>query len=176
MTTTLGEIAYIHSGVDTATLKELTEASLKLYQAESHGKVVCWIDSASTFLQTAMFSAVRLVIHATLAVFSIFGSMTTNGRQFMKENLIRCVIDLSGIAIGIVGTVSPWTGHDLTAKGIQKLNELFMDHKVIEKKLLEKTVYEAPVWLCLFTHQYSAHMERLAGEAWGGPKKLKHKR
>lgn len=172
---TLADITHVHARADTATLHDLCGASMKLYQSESHGKVFAWIDSGLSFFETAVFSTARLVRHVALAAFSLIGIFSQSGRRFLVENAVRSAIDITGVLIGLIGTLSPWTGHDLTAKEVMVLNRFLMKHEFMSEKSMKGMTYEAPIWIARYLYQYAARMLECAQKHWGGSGKIQYK-
>lgn len=166
------EIAHAWSEIDTGTLRDLSAASCKLYQELSHGKIYAYIDSASAFLQTAAFSVVRLVCHVALAAISVAGIWSTSGRNFLKENLIRSCIDLTGVVVGLIGTPLPHVALYATALEIKILNSFLVNHEIVPKDIDEKKEFVSPIWITRYLYQYMQRSTWQIGLSYGGEKNL----
>jgi len=153
-------------------MKGLIEASWKLGYDKSHGRVYAWIDSSSSFFQTAAFAPFRLVMHLAFSVLGLVGVIFQSGRRFLVENLIRSLIDLSAIGIGLIGTLYPWGGYAATAKEIQFLNKYILKQDALSDKETKGKIFESPVYLLKYVYAYLQRSHMLSAEHWGGERKL----
>lgn len=166
------KIGFEYARIDTGSLRDLAAASCKLFQEDSHGKIYTYLDSASAFLQTAVFSVIRLVNHVALCMFSLFGISSPSGHHFFRENITRCCIDLTGILFGLIGTILPYTALYATAQEIKILNSSLLDRTIISKAEEAKGDYVDPLWITRYLWAYQKNSTDNLVLSFGGPEKV----
>lgn len=157
-----------HACTDTHSLQLLIQASSKLGYHKAHGKVYSWIDSSGEFLKAAAFSAVDLVHHLALSLLGLIGIASQSGRNFLYENLMRSLIDLSAIIIGVGGAIYPWFGLAATGKVIDILNRTVLGKAALKEVEYKGLSLAAPIYFMKYQYAHSQQTHVGLREHWGG--------
>ncbi len=109
--------------MDTDTMQNLTELAV----ADSGS-----LKLRAQYLTAAVGSVARLASHVALFVLSLVRVFTESGRRSLSINFSRAGLDLSGMAIGLLGTVAPAYAASMTARICKRFVEKISDHKKLD--------------------------------------------